>query len=124
MLAGFKRLRKEIGGGGWKKTELDTYLYEDIVEDEQVDVLMWWKVNSSRLPILAKMARDILVVPIATVASVSVFSTGGSVLDEFRSSLTTRLVESLICTQNWLKDLEEVGDSTLEEFEKFEKGYT
>ena len=41
--------------------------------------------------------------PISKVASESAFSTGGHVLDLFRSSLALRTVETLICTQNWLR---------------------
>ncbi|CAN1337980.1 Putative AC transposase [Linum perenne] len=37
------------------------------------------------------------------VSSESTFSTGGRVLDAFRSSLTPRIVEALICTQDWLR---------------------
>ncbi|CAN1338456.1 hypothetical protein LINPERPRIM_LOCUS38060, partial [Linum perenne] len=33
----------------------------------------------------------------------SAFSTGGRVLDAFHSSLTPKIVESLICAQNWLR---------------------
>ena len=49
------------------------------------------------------MARDLLVVPISTVASELTFSTGGRVLDCFRSSLTPRIMEALICTQDWMR---------------------
>ena len=41
--------------------------------------------------------------PISTVASESAFSTGGRILDEFRSSLTPFMVEALVCTQDWLR---------------------
>ncbi|XP_021600728.1 zinc finger BED domain-containing protein RICESLEEPER 3-like [Manihot esculenta] len=54
-------------------------------------------------PILSHMMKDILAVPISTVASESAFSTGGRVLDCFRSSLTPKIVEALICTQDWLR---------------------
>ncbi|KAH9724628.1 putative AC transposase [Citrus sinensis] len=61
------------------------------------------RVNGSRYPILEKIARDVLVVPISTVASESAFSTGCRIIDEYRSSLTPAMVEALICTENWLQ---------------------
>uniref|UniRef100_A0A3Q7JFE8 HAT C-terminal dimerisation domain-containing protein n=1 Tax=Solanum lycopersicum TaxID=4081 RepID=A0A3Q7JFE8_SOLLC len=38
---------------------------------------MWWKVNEPRFPILAEMVRDVLAIPISSVASECAFSTGG-----------------------------------------------
>ena len=49
------------------------------------------------------IAKDILAIPLTTVASESAFSTGGRVLDQFRSSLTPKIVECLICTQDWIR---------------------
>lgn len=54
------------------KDELDTYLGEKLVlftVEEQFNVLAWWKVNGSNYPILSRIARDILVIPITTIAS-------------------------------------------------------
>ncbi|XP_065865471.1 uncharacterized protein [Euphorbia lathyris] len=48
-------------------------------------------------------SRDVLAIPVSTVASESAFSTGGRVLDSFRSALTPRIVEALVCAQNWLR---------------------
>ncbi|WRX28025.1 HAT [Theobroma cacao] len=60
------------------------------------------KKRLDRFPILAAIARDVLVVPLSTVALESAFSTGGCVLDAYRSSLTPKVVQTLICAQDWL----------------------
>ncbi len=44
-----------------------------------------------------------MVVLVSTVASELAFSTGGRVLDPFRSSLSPLIVETLIFCQNWLR---------------------
>lgn len=106
-----------------EKSELDKYLEEGCERySSTFDILNWWKVNSSRYPILSSIARDILAVPISTVASESAFSTGGRVLDVFRSSLTPLMVEALICTQDWLRSapLSQSIEENLEELENFE----
>ncbi|GJV42630.1 zinc finger BED domain-containing protein RICESLEEPER 2-like protein [Tanacetum coccineum] len=87
------------------KSELDRYLNEDVKdESDKFDILNWWKVNNLRFPVLSLLARDVLAIPISTVASESVFSTGGRVLDAFRSFLTPPVVESLTCTQDRFRE--------------------
>jgi hypothetical protein len=41
------------------------------------DILKYWKDNATRLPIMSRMARDLLAIPISSVASESAFSAGG-----------------------------------------------
>ena len=53
--------------------------------------------NSSKYQLLSKVALDVLAIPLSEVASKSAFSTGGRVLDPFRSSLLPNTVEMLIC---------------------------
>ncbi|XP_022894049.1 zinc finger BED domain-containing protein RICESLEEPER 2-like [Olea europaea var. sylvestris] len=88
------------------KDEVQRYLMESTEDasDENFDILNWWKINKSIFEILSEVARDVLVIPVSTVASESAFSTGGRILDPFRSSLTPKTVEALICTQNWLRE--------------------
>ena len=69
------------------------------------------------------MARDVLAIPITTVASESAFSTGGGILDDFRSSLTPFMVEALICTQDWMRRASPITDEEdTEELAKLEEG--
>ena len=68
--------------------------------DKTFNILAWWKCNTNKYSILSQLARDVLVVPVSTVASKSTFSTGGRILNPFRSSLAPKMVQSFICTQN------------------------
>ncbi|XP_076893806.1 zinc finger BED domain-containing protein RICESLEEPER 2-like [Bidens hawaiensis] len=59
-------------------TELDLYLQEKVwIKETEIDLLAWWKTNGVKYPRLQKIARDILAIPISTVASESAFSTSG-----------------------------------------------
>jgi hypothetical protein len=86
-------------------SEVDRYLLDGCeATTKDFDVLGWWKINASKYPILAAIARDILAMPISTVVSQSAFCTKRCILDPFRSTLSPLTVEALICTQNWIKN--------------------
>ena len=69
------------------------------------------------------MAQDILAIPISTVASESVFSTSGRILDDFRTSLTPFMLEALVCTQDWLRRSTPINiEENIEELTIIEKG--
>ncbi|PWA65564.1 zinc finger BED domain-containing protein RICESLEEPER 2 [Artemisia annua] len=71
----------KLSGG---EDELTKYLKElrlELEDDEDFDILNWWKLNSLRFPIVSKMAKDILCIQVSTVASESAFSASGCVLD-------------------------------------------
>ena len=55
-------------------------------------------------PTLRKIARDIFAIPVTTVALESAFSTGGRVLSEHHSRLTFKMLEALMCSQDWLRN--------------------
>ncbi|KAG8491002.1 hypothetical protein CXB51_014142 [Gossypium anomalum] len=127
MQALYKKCELEICGED-KTSKLDKYLAEaneEFVED--FDILLWWKVNSLRFPTLSEMARDVLAIPISTVALESAFSTGGRVLDQYRSSLTPKIVQALVCTQDWIRksssqeDIKKIEEE-IQELDKIENG--
>ncbi|KAL4340526.1 hypothetical protein GQ457_08G022240 [Hibiscus cannabinus] len=108
-----------------EKTELEKYLSEEVEpNDLNFDILEWWSGSQMRYPVLARMARDVLAIPISTVASESAFSTGGRVLDSFRTSLTPRIAEALICSQDWLRQSRGplILEENLLELEELEDG--
>ena len=84
--------------------EIDRYItnpIKNVVPD--FDILRWWKLNGVKYSGLTLIVKDVLAIPISTVASESCFSTGGRVVNSFRASLTPTIMEALICVQNWLK---------------------
>ncbi|XP_060211894.1 zinc finger BED domain-containing protein RICESLEEPER 1-like [Lycium barbarum] len=78
------------------KSELEKYLVDDLEKTKELDILAWKKVSSARYPIISRMARDVLSIPISTVASELAFSTGGRILYSYQSSLSPKTVEALI----------------------------
>ncbi|KAG8362585.1 hypothetical protein BUALT_BualtUnG0061200 [Buddleja alternifolia] len=70
------------------KSELDSYLEEASFQSvEDFSILNWWRTNSLRLPIMAKIA----------------FSVGGRVIDESRACLHPTVVEALVVADDWIK---------------------
>jgi hypothetical protein len=86
------------------KNEVERYLIDGCEDpnDDKLDILGWWKSNALKYKTLSKVAQHVLAILISTVAFESAFSTGGRVLDQFRSSLSPATVQALICCQNWL----------------------
>ena len=120
-----KKLKMTTGANSNAKSELDKYLAEDTEDQEmKFDILAWWRSNACRFPILARLARDVLAIPITSVALESAFSTSGRILDDFRTSLTPFMLEALVCAQDWLRrggtpiDIQE----SMEELVVIEKG--
>ncbi|KAF7844465.1 zinc finger BED domain-containing protein RICESLEEPER 2-like [Senna tora] len=103
-----------------QKTDLDKYLETDAIDDApSFDVLTWWRENATKYKVVSLIARDVLAMAVSTVASESAFSTGGRVLDVFRSSLSLKLTEALICTQNWLSPTEfNFNDPDFDQYEE------
>ncbi|KAL8091755.1 hypothetical protein AgCh_034131 [Apium graveolens] len=48
--------------------------------------------------------------PVSSVASEAAFSTSGRMIDAYRSSLSPKTAEALICSQDWLPSSNNVTD--------------
>ncbi|GAB2292202.1 hypothetical protein Dimus_038191 [Dionaea muscipula] len=85
--------------------EVDKYLADKLESFQNVDfnLLDWWKGSDTRYPILTKIAKDVFAIPSSTVASESTFSLEKRIVDPFRSSLSSKMVEALVCTNDWLR---------------------
>jgi hypothetical protein len=51
------------------KIEMEQYFLEDVETlSENFNILMWWKVNSTKFLVLTEIAQDLLAIPITTIA--------------------------------------------------------
>ena len=66
--------------------------------------LEWWKSNSSLFPVMAKLAKKYLSIPATSVRSERVFSSGGYIVNNFRSRLLPEHVNLLVFLANNLED--------------------
>lgn len=90
------------------KSELEIYLEEMILTGclgSNFDVLQWWMVNECKYPILSKLAKDVLSIPVTSVASESTFSSGKRIIDPKRASMKVETVEMLLCGGDWVKEI-------------------
>lgn len=106
-------MSKFSGGDSSRRTESDVselqmYVNYDFMKgiDEEekygLDLLDWWKGQSTKHPILAAMARDILAIQVSSVASERAFSASGRVLNDRRTSLSPESLEMCVCYKDWL----------------------
>ena len=75
-------------------------------QNSKLEVLSWWKEHYNRFPELSLMARDLMSIPITTVAFVSSFSTGKKILTPYQSRLLSENVEVTLFTKSWLYEFE------------------
>ncbi|XP_066163781.1 zinc finger BED domain-containing protein RICESLEEPER 2-like [Oryza sativa Japonica Group] len=76
------------------KSEMLLYLDErnEDLANKAFDLLVWWKLNAHRYPVVSMMAKNFLTIPASSVSSESTFSAGGRVLSDYRSSLRPTMV--------------------------------
>ncbi|KAJ3678545.1 hypothetical protein LUZ60_002348 [Juncus effusus] len=91
-------------------SQLELYLSEPNVDwTRPLDVLEWWRENQPRYPDLARLARDVLAVPLCPVVPQSAFQIGGRVLDKYKGNLKPDVLEPMVCTKDWMFGFEGIN---------------
>ena len=87
----------------WRtKSELDLYLEDPVIPwIEDFDIIRWWRGSSSKYPTLARVARDLLVIPISVVTSYDAYLTTAREIDSCLISSGCDMMGALMCTRSW-----------------------
>ena len=75
--------------------EVELYLKEKAIDREEPP-LGWWKENQHRFPLVSRVARRYLTIPITSTPAERVFSTAGLTVSRLRSCLTPEHVNMLV----------------------------
>ncbi|XP_073029388.1 uncharacterized protein [Primulina eburnea] len=82
------------------------------------DILCSWKTNGIKYSILHDIAKNVLAIPVTTIASESTFSTSGRVLSAHHNRIQPKTVEVLMYARDWLWS--ETRDSIASKDQKFD----
>ncbi|XP_011041336.1 PREDICTED: zinc finger BED domain-containing protein RICESLEEPER 2-like isoform X3 [Populus euphratica] len=84
-----------------QRNELDQYLQlpPPVNLDKDGNILAWWRDNARNFPILGKMARDFLAIPVSTVIS---NSSEVMKMASVHDGVRPEIAEALICGKDWL----------------------
>ncbi|KAM3394245.1 hypothetical protein P3S68_003247 [Capsicum galapagoense] len=86
------------------REELKYYLRSPLENHRRrINALDWWRGNETQYHVLSRLARDILNVPMSTVASESAFSQGRQQLGDNRHSLGSNAINVLVCLKDWIR---------------------
>ena len=96
-----RRLQARHARNDFEATEVSKYLNSPLVPLMRGDPLPWWKDNADEFPTLARMARDILSIPLTSVSVERIFSSARDVIPYRRNRLSGKMVERLLIAKSW-----------------------
>ena len=100
----FKSRKKATTSSPNNTTDIDRYLSVETIsfeDNEDIEILKWWKTQQIKYPVLSIIALDVLTVPVSIVASEAAFSAGGRVVSKKRCNLSPEAIEAVICLKDW-----------------------
>ncbi|CAL5393544.1 unnamed protein product [Camellia sinensis] len=84
------------------KSELDWYLEEPVLPwSDHFNILKWWRAASPKYPVLSRMARDLLSIPLSVVTSYDAYYTKEREIDRRLISSGPVVMNALMCTRSW-----------------------
>ncbi|KAL0717338.1 hypothetical protein Bca4012_066660 [Brassica carinata] len=84
------------------ESELDAYFREPVLEwSKDFDALDWWRKESSKYPILSRVARDVLSIPVSRGTSTRAYVADKRECPEFIVSLEGELLNAMMCGESW-----------------------
>ncbi|KAL5541457.1 hypothetical protein UlMin_009167 [Ulmus minor] len=87
------------------KSELDMYLEEPLVpRTEDFDVLDWWKSSSSRYPIVSKIARYVLAIPLSLSTSSDAYDIEPRPVEPSLTRLGPKAMNVMACFYSWCEE--------------------
>ena len=93
----FKSRKKTTTSSPNNVTYIDRYISVDTIPfeyNENFDILAWWKMQQIKYSVLSIIARNVLTVPVSTIASKAAFSAGGRVIGEKSYGLSPQAIET------------------------------
>ena len=84
--------------------EFERYKMTQINISEEFDPIIWWATHSNEFPKLSKLALRILSIPASSADSERIFSLAGNVVNEKRSRLLPKTIDSIIFLNSFLKN--------------------
>ncbi|KAL1226389.1 Zinc finger BED domain-containing protein DAYSLEEPER [Cardamine amara subsp. amara] len=95
-------LKFEGSSREFDESELDSYLKEPVMEwNKDFNALEWWREESQKYPILSRVARDILSIPISRATSFDAYVADKRECPEFVVSMKAKLVNAMMCSKSW-----------------------
>ena len=85
-------------------TDIDRYLSVETIpfeDNEDFEILEWWKKQQIKYPVLSIIARDVLTMPVSTVTSETAFSVGERVVSKKQCNLSPGAIEAVVCLKDW-----------------------
>ncbi|BAB02729.1 unnamed protein product [Arabidopsis thaliana] len=87
-----------------QESELDSYLKEPVMKwNKDFKALEWWKEESQKYPILSRVARDILSIPISRAESYDAYVVDRREPPEFVVSMKSKVANAMMCSKKWLR---------------------